>query len=160
MADRIDPRAVYLAGSVVGTIGGFAFARFVDGIWSACLFQALKGIALAGTHMPGLRILTQRLPRRVGLRLVPYYTATFGVGTSLSFLWSGWRAAHAGWWAAFVTGAVGAIAGALLMALATTRISLHPDLAPAVQKRHPLDFSPVLRNRDKLAYVVASRGHC
>jgi MFS family permease len=88
--------------------------------------------------------------------VVPYYTATFGVGTSLSFLWSGWMAAHGGWRAAFITGTAGSIAGALLMALATARISPHPDLAGAGQKRHPLDFRPVLRNRDALAYG----GHC
>jgi MFS family permease len=110
--------------------------------------------------MPGLRVLTQRLPTRARIRVVPYYTGAFGIGTGISFLIGGWAAAVGGWRATFVAGALGSTSAAILMALATWGVPVEPDFARAVQTRHPLDFRPVLRNRNVLGYILAYGGHC
>jgi MFS family permease len=97
LTDRFDPRKIYLAGCLIGACAGVGFSRFAHGLWSASLLQALAGIGVGATYMPGLRILTTRLGERARIRAVPYYTTTFAVGTSLSYMLSGWVAARYGW---------------------------------------------------------------
>jgi MFS family permease len=97
LTDRVESRFVYASGYVIGFIAGGGFAYLANGFWSAVAFRAMAGMSLAGTYMPGLRILTERLPRRIRIRSVPYYTAMFGIGVSLSFWMSGWIAQRYGW---------------------------------------------------------------
>jgi MFS family permease len=160
LTDRVDARAVYLGGCAIGAVAFAGVAYLAHGLWSAFWLQALAGVSLAGTYMPGLRALTQRLEARARIRAVPYYTGAFGIGTGLSFLISGWAAARYGWQATFAAGAIGSIAAAVLITVTTWGIAVEPDLIVEPSVRHPLDFRPVLRNRDVLAYVFAYGGHC
>lgn len=160
VTDRVDARMVFLFGAALGAVAFGGFAMLARGMWTAFLFQAMAGVALAGTYMPGLRVLTQRLGAATAVRAVPYYTGAFGVGTAVSFMVSGWASARFGWRASFVVGAAGSIAGAILMILAAWNIPSAADFNPAPSTRHPLDFRPVLRNREVLAYVFAYGGHC
>jgi MFS family permease len=158
LTDRFDPRKIYLAGCLVGTCACVGFSQFANGLWSASLLQALAGIGVGATYMPGLRILTTRLGLRARIRAVPYYTTTFAVGTSLSYMLSGWMAAHFGWRSAFLAVAAGPLIAAALVTMATWRtVPIELELRPT---RHPLDFRPVLRNRQAMAYVLAYGGHC
>lgn len=160
MTDRVDARAIYVAGCAFGVIGGAGFAWLARGFAGAFVFRALAGMALAGTYMPGLRILTERLAPRARIRSVPYYTAMFGIGVGLSFWLSGWMAQRFGWPGAFWASALGSAAAAALVLVASAGIPVAPDLDGAsAPTRHPLDFRPVLRNRDALAYVLAYGGH-
>jgi len=159
LTDRVDPRVIYLAGCATGAIAGSGLALFANGFWSAFLFQALAGLAVGGTYMPGLRVLTGRLTGRIRIRAVPYYTTAFAVGISLSFLISGWVEARYGWRATFLAGGVGSAFGAALVLLATRGIAAQREVS-VVPTRHPLDFRPVLHNRDAMAYVLAYGGHC
>ena len=159
MTDRIDSRAIYLVGAALGVTSGCGFAWLARGFWSAMLFRALAGMALAGTYMPGLRILTERLKGTARIRSVPYYTAAFGVGASLSFFASGWMAQRHGWPGAFWASALGSVAAAALMLVAASGIPVEREPDAVANSRHPLDFRPVLTNRDALAYVLAYGGH-
>jgi MFS family permease len=158
LTDRFDPRKIYLTGCLVGACAGMGFWRFANGLWSASLLQALAGIGVGATYMPGLRILTTRLGERTRIRAVPYYTTTFAVGTSLSYMLSGWVAARYGWRSSFLVAGAGPLIAAMLTALATwNTVPREPEVRA---KRHPLDFRPVLRNREAMAYVLAYGGHC
>jgi len=141
------------------SVSGCGFAWLARGFWSAVLFRALAGMALAGTYMPGLRILTERLEGTARIRSGPYYTAAFGVGASLSFFLSGWMAQRYGWPGAFWASALGSVAAASLMLVAAWGIPVERELNAVANDRHPLDFRPVLTNRDALAYVLAYGGH-
>jgi MFS family permease len=156
LTDRFDPRKIYLGGCVVGACAGIAFSRFANGLWSASLLQAMAGIGVGATYMPGLRILTTRLGERTRLRAIPYYTTSFAVGTSLSYLVSGWVAARYGWRSAFLATGFGPLIAALMVMLATWKTAPVQQARPT---RHPLDFRPVLRNRQAMAYVFAYGGH-
>jgi MFS family permease len=159
LTDRLDARLIYFAGCVIGAISGVSFSAFANGLWSAFLLQALAGLATGATYMPGLRLLTTRLEKRTRIRAVPYYTAAWSLGTSLSFLMSGWVAERYGWRAAFLVGGFGSLLAAILAWVATAGIPLQPDLN-VVATRHPLDFRPVLKNRRAVAYILAYGGHC
>jgi MFS family permease len=158
LTDRVDARAIYLTGCATGAIAGCGFALFANGFWSACLFQALAGLAAGGTYMPGLRVMTGRLTGRTRIRAVPYYTTAFAVGISVSFLISGLVEARYGWRAAFLAGGVGSAFGAVFVLLASRGIVAQREVSGTT--RHPLDFRPVLRNHDAMAYVLAYGGHC
>jgi MFS family permease len=159
LTDRFDPRAIYLTSCTIGVIANIGLSSVANGFWGAFLFQALAGLAIGGTYMPGLRLLTSRLTGRTRIRAVPYYTTAFAVGTSLSFLICGWMAERFGWQAAFLAGGFGSVLAAMLATLGTWRIPVQPDLNVA-PKRHPLDFRPVFGNRKALGYMLAYGGHC
>src|SRR5690606_8217128 len=59
--DRVDAKKVVLASLAVGGGASLAFAVFADGFWGALLWRALQGVGLAGTYMPGLKALSDRV---------------------------------------------------------------------------------------------------
>ena len=155
LTDRLDARWVYLSGAVTAAAAAAGFALLADGFWTALLFRALGGAALAATYLPGLRVLMDRHrgPRRT--RALSFYTASFSLGTALSFLLAGEIAALFGWRASFA-----ATAGAALCA-ATVPLRLSPAIPePREADVHLLDFRPVLANRRALAYVLGYGVHC
>ena len=66
---------------LLGTIG---FAVNAQGFWTATIWRTLQGIGLAGTYMPGLKLLTDIVPESNRSRSVAWYTALFYVGAALS----------------------------------------------------------------------------
>ena len=156
--DRTDSRLIYVASCLIGAIAGVGFAWDAHDAVTATLYRALAGVSLAGTFMPGLRLLTERLGDGVRLRVIPYYTASFGIGVSISFVACGWLAQSFGWPAAFLAGTAGCL-GAILLVLAATA-GWPPAVREEAPPRHPLDLRPVLSNRPALAYILAYGGHC
>src|SRR5205807_461302 len=73
---------------------------------------------IAGTYMPGLRLLSDRVSGPQQSRSIAFYTASFGIGTALSLALAGTVAPRAGWKASFLVSAIGPlIAGALVLVL-------------------------------------------
>lgn len=61
LTDRVDARRVYMVGALANVVACAGFALLADGFWPALVFRALGGAALAGTYMPGLRVLVDRV---------------------------------------------------------------------------------------------------
>ena len=156
LTDRMDPRGIYLASAALGGASLLGFALIADGFWSGLLFRTLGGVALAGTYMPGLKALTDRVAEKIRPRAVAFYTASFGIGGSLSFLISGEVAAAWSWQAAF---AVVALGTPFSMALAGYAMTARRGLTHAKPETHLLDFRPVFRNREAMAYISAYTAH-
>jgi len=160
LTDRVDARRIYLWSMAVSVVSAAGFCFFADGMWSASLWRALQGIGLAGTYMPGLRALTDRVPQSGRSRAVAFYTANFVVGTSLSVFIAGEAYPLVGWRWTFLVSAIGPVA-----ALAITARYLQPVAAPgggvsAGPARRRLDFRPVFRNRGAMGYTLAYACHC
>lgn len=160
LTDRVDAKWVYAGGALLAALSAAGFALAADGFWTAMLFRALGGAALAGTYMPGLRILVDRLDVRVGpqgrARAVPLYTASFSLGTAISYYAAGLLGDAIGWRGAFAVAALAAL-GAAAVALAQGR---QPPEPPAAGTRtRLLDFRPVLRNRPAMGYVLGYAAH-
>jgi MFS family permease len=145
-----DSRTIYIAGSALAVAGGAGFATLAAGTGTAMLFQALTGAGLAGVYMPGLWILTERLAAVDAVRITPYYTAAFGIGSSLDYIISGWTAARFGWRTPFLVGAGGSIASALLMLGATAGRAKHIADGPA---------SATTRSESATSIITAYAGH-
>lgn len=155
LTDRIDSRRVYLAACVLSTAGAAGFALFAQGLWSALVFQFLIGAGLAGTYMPGLKTLTDQLEGAAQSRATGFYTASFGLGSTVSIFVSGKLGASLGWEAAFWFGAAGPVLAAAMVNLGMPRGRVH-----AASRRAPfLNFRPVLANPTTRNYIIGYAVH-
>ena len=157
MTDRVDARRVYLASMALGAIANLGFALTARGFWSAVAWQMLAGVALAGTYMPGLKALTDRLEGPGRSRALVAYTSGFSLGISASFLLAGEVGPAFGWRSVFlVASAASLVAASLFAAL----IGTAPNVARIeVRARRLLDFRPVFANRAAMAFVLAYGCH-
>jgi MFS family permease len=131
-------------------------ALFAKGLISASLLQIAVGAGVAGTYMPGLRALTDNVSgTSAQSRAVSFYTAVFGLGTSLSILLSGWIADTMGFRWAFGLGAVGPLVAGLMVAL-----GLPPRKPTPLHGTSMLDFRPVLKSREVRPYIFGYAVHC
>jgi MFS family permease len=159
MTDRIDSRRVYIGSCLLAALGNLAFAFLAQGVLTAALFQALAGAGLGGTYMPGLKALTDRVAGPRQSRYVSFYTATFGVGTSLSLLLAGWLGRMVSWPWAFGLLAAGPLVAAALVFFGLS--PLPPDPPSAGSTRPGLLRSlGVLRDRAVFGYVLRYAVHC
>jgi MFS family permease len=156
LTDRRDARDIFLFSMALSGLSALGFAFAADGFWSASLWRLLQGIGMAGTYMPGLKALTDRIPDQNYSRAVAFYTSSFSIGTSLSFFVAGEVNNLLDWRWAFGLSAIGPGLGLLFAAavLAPRRRSAadKPDTAL-------LDFRPVFRNRKAIAYTLAYMVH-
>lgn len=155
LSDRIDPKKIMLASLALGGAASLAFALFTEGFWTAFVLRALHGVGLAGTYMPGLKALSDQVEGPHQSRYVSFYTASFGIGAGLSFLFAGAIAPDFGWGWAFGVNAIGAALAVILI------IAILPwaDAEKDTPEHRLLDFRPVLRNGPAMSYILAYCGH-
>jgi MFS family permease len=155
LTDRIDAKRVYLAGALFAAISALGFTLTAHGFWTAVAWRTLGGVGLAGTYMPGLKALMDRVSGARQPRWISFYTASFSLGTSGSFLITGAMAGAFGWRAAFGLATAAAVAAFLLVAFGLPPVKP----VPPRHKSHPFDFSAVLRNRAAMGYVLGYSSH-
>jgi MFS family permease len=153
--DRADARIIYVLGALLAAASSAGFAFAAQGFWSALVFRALAGVALAATYMPGLRVLVDRHRGPRQSRAVSFYTSSFSFGTALSFYLGGALGQPFGWPTVFAVAAGCA-------AFAAGIVALFPKITPvpAAPARRLLDFRPVLANRAAMGYVLGYGVHC
>ena len=117
LTDRIDAKKVYLVGGLSATCGLLGMGLFAYNFWTALIFMALNGVGLAGTYMPGLKILSDRIKTGELTRHIAFYTAFFGIGTGFSYLCSGWILDSLGWRYVFGIIALGPFTALLIVLL-------------------------------------------
>ncbi|MDH4096434.1 MAG: MFS transporter [Betaproteobacteria bacterium] len=158
LTDRVDGRWVYAAASALTLAGCAGFGFAAQGFVSASALQLVLGAGVAGTYMPGLRLLTDVAHGPAQSRYIAFYTSFFGVGAALSFALAGWIAPLGGWRMAFVLCALGSLVAGLMvfLSLAPKRPSgaTHSILFPLAAWRR------VLANRASLGYMLGYGVHC
>ena len=155
VTDRIDARRIMGIGAICGIVGAVAYALLAQGFWSALILRFLAGIGLAGIYMPGLKVVSDHTEGPLQSRFVSFYTASFSIGASLSYLVSGEIDAVAGWRWAFAASTVGT-------ACALAVIVWYVPAGRLQEKRRGalhLDFKTVWKTRPAMAYVLAYAGH-
>ena len=154
LTDRMDARRVYAGAAVAAAGGALGFAFLVSGFWSALLCQTLIGIGLAGTYIPGMKALTDRVGGPWQSRGAAIYGAVFGVGTSGSLILCGAIAGSVGWRTAFIVASVGPLLAASMIVVA-----LAPSTPRPTARRALFDFRPALRNAAVRPYMFSSFAH-
>lgn len=157
LTDRVPARRVYYVSLLISAASSMAFAFFADGFWSAFLFRALAGVGLAGTYMPGLKILSDHIEgHERQSRGVSFYTASFGIGAALSYLMAGELDALLGWQVTFFVAGAGPVLGFFVLHFFFPKID--PVHGPTPDT-HLLDFRPVFRARPAMGFVLGYAAH-
>ena len=156
LTDRIEAKYVHMASAAVTTISALCFALFAEGFWTAIVFRTLGGIGLAGTYMPGTKLLSDRIAGQGLSRATAFYTSSFGIGAALSYLFAGIIAAWLDWRWSFGGAAVAGVMALAIVALMVPDGPLRREGAP---ESHLLDFRPVLRNPRTMGYVACYCTH-
>jgi predicted MFS family arabinose efflux permease len=148
LTDRQPARLIYLASSALSALSCFGIA-LCDSLLPALGFRAVVGIALAGMYMPGLQALTAGIDGTMRSRIAAWYTSSFTIGASLSFL-LGRTGTLWGWRGAFVFAGILSTVGVVIAWAALPRT----DPGIAKEPRPVLDIRPVLGNRDALVLIL------
>ena len=149
MTDHVDAKRIYLFALVLTGIAGVAFAVFAEGFWSGLIARALAGAGMAGTYMPGLRLITDRTAPERQSRWIALYTANYALGISISFVATIEASAHFGWQVAVLL----ASGAALLCVLLVLPVPRHEHVMAPGKRVYLPDLRPVLRNKPALRYI-------
>ena len=154
--DRRDAKRILLVGLVIGALASLGFAWAAAGFWSALILRFLSGISLAGIYMPGLKLLSDHTEGPVQSRYVSFYTASFSLGTSLSFFLAGEINLALGWRWAFAAAGLLTLAGCVMLAMAVPAGKIS---GPSRGEASPMRLWDILGNRQVMAYVLGYAAH-
>lgn len=114
LTDYTSPKYIYILTALWAGVSGILFSVWADGFESALILRTLTGIGLAGTYMPGLRMVSEKFPARERGKAVGIYVGVFSLGVSLSLFLTGFIYSLFSWrWAFFLT-SLGPIAGGII----------------------------------------------
>ena len=163
LTDRVDAKKVYLVGGLSATCGLLGMGLFAYNFWTALIFMALNGIGLAGTYMPGLKILSDRIKTGELTRHIAFYTAFFGIGTGFSYLCSGWILNSLGWRYVFGIIALGPLTALLIVLLfipALAHEKWHGPIRIRLHDIFPVDkWRLVLQDKTASGFIFGYTAH-
>ena len=163
LTDRVDARKVYLVGGLSATSGLLGMSLFANNFWTALFFMAINGAGLAGTYMPGLKILSDRIQSGELTRHIAFYTAFFGIGTGFSYLCSGWILSALGWHYVFGMIALGPFTAFLIVFLLIPPLDQDKWKGPIkirLQDIFPVDkWRLVLQNKKASGFIFGYTAH-
>jgi len=163
LTDRIDAKKVYLVGGLSATCGLLGMGLLAYNFWTALIFMALNGAGLAGTYMPGLKILSDRIKTGELSRHIAFYTAFFGIGTGFSYLCSGWILDSLGWRYVFGIIALGPFTALLIVLLfipALTHEKWHGPIRIRLHDIFPVDkWRLVLQDKTASGFIFGYTVH-
>ncbi len=163
LTDRVDARKVYLVGGISAASGLLGMGLFAHNFVTALFFMALNGAGLAGTYMPGLKILSDRIKSGELTRHIAFYTAFFGIGTGFSYLCSGWILHALGWRYVFSLIALGPLAAFFIVFLFIAPLQHEKWRGPLRIRLHdifPLDkWRLVLQDKKASGFIFGYTAH-
>ncbi len=163
LTDRLDAKKVYLVGGILATCGLLGMGFLAYNFWTALIFMALNGAGLAGTYMPGLKILSDRIKTGELTRHIAFYTAFFGIGTGFSYLCSGWILNALGWRFVFGIIALGPFSAFLIVLLlipALAHEKWHGPIQIRLRDIFPVDkWRLVLQDKIASGFIFGYTAH-
>ncbi len=150
MTDRVNAKPIFVFSLLLGFLAGIGFALTASDVWSAGLWRFLQGLALGGTYMPGLKILTDHLPQTHRSRGTSLYTATYYLAAAISYLLALEMEPVAGWEWTYVAASAGP-----LLAAALSIFCIPSTPAPHIRPDTRLfDYRPILKNRRAVGFAI------
>ncbi|HSB07686.1 MAG TPA: MFS transporter [Thermodesulfobacteriota bacterium] len=148
LTDYVNPKYIYLITAFWAGISGALFSLLAEGFRSALILRTLMGIGLAGTYMPGLRMVSENFSPEQRGRAVGIYVASFTFGTSLSFFFTGFLNSALSWRWAFLITSLGPIAAGVIASLGMREISWSK-----AESGKDVSFAEILRNRPVMMMI-------
>ena len=156
LTDQVDPRRVWLVSAALTAVAALSFATLADGWAGALVCQMLAGIGLAGTYMPGLKLVADAVEGPRQARVIAFYTTSFTIGSALSFYMLGALADALGWRAAVLIAAAGPV---MAVALVAAVVPGHASRRFEWSALGALDFRPVLRAGHSMRIIGTYAAH-
>ena len=156
LTDRIDPKKIYMFSMMLTIIAPLGFALTAGGFWSAALWRCVQGIGLAGTYMPGLKLLTDIVPKSAQSRTVAWYTSFFYVGAALSLSYGTNLNTYLGWRWIWMFSAIGPTIAVLMVWVIIPEAPLKTERKT---DRSLFDLLPILANRKVIGFTIAYSAH-
>ncbi len=153
LTDYTHPKYIYIFAALWAGLFGVLFSLWAKGFESALILRTLTGIGLAGTYMPGLRMVSERFPSRERGRAIGIYVGVFTLGISLSLFLTGFIHSVLSWrWALLLT-SLGPIGGAVV---AFFRLG---DMVTEKNEEEKVSLGEVVRNRSALLMIGGYVAH-
>jgi MFS family permease len=114
LTDYMDVKKIYVASALWAGVSGILFAFFARGFISALIFRCMTGFGLAGTYMPGLKMVSQKFPESERGHAVGLYVGAFSLGTALSLFVTGALTGVLHWRTAMLITSLGPLLGGIL----------------------------------------------
>jgi MFS family permease len=125
------------------------------------LFHALLGAGIAGTYMPGLRLLSDRTSGPSQSRYIAFYTSFFGIGTAISLALAGLLAPAWGWRSAFLVSAAGPLLAGMWVFFFIQGSRKNSATPFSFATLFPLaSWRKVLADRAAAGYTLGYVAHC
>jgi MFS family permease len=129
LTDRFDARTVWLTAITFAAGAAIGFSTIATHPVTAVLCQALAGAGLAGTYMPGLKLMGDRIATALHPRQVAFYTTSFSLGASGSYFLVGQLVQDLPWRTAIAVAACGPLIAWALIYFTLERVApTHPDI--------------------------------
>jgi len=155
VTDRLDARRIMGLGALLGILSALGYAIGARGFWSALALRFLAGVSLAGIYMPGLKVVSDNTEGTLQSRFVSFYTASFSIGASLSYLLAGEINSLMGWRWASGASAVSTAAALAIIVTVIPAASVRREKIGGVRA----DFITVFKSRAAMAYVLGYAAH-
>jgi MFS family permease len=159
MSDRVDPRRILIGSIALSAAASAAFGGLADGLEGALACQLAGGIGLAGIYMPGVKALSDHVKGPRQGRYVSFYTSSFTIGTSASFLLAGLVSSRLGWRSAFGAAAIAQALAALIVFRWVPRTSRTQSNLFEPSRTFSNPFASVFRTREAMDYIVGYAAH-
>ena len=156
LTDRIDPARIFVASILITAVANLGFAVGADGFWSAAVLRGFAGAGLAGTYMPGAAALAERVSPERQSRIIAFYTSCYMIGNAVSFPFTTWAASSGDYTRPFFLAAAAGVVAAAISAVAFMSV---PRTHVQSERRRLLDFRPVFRNKNAMAYTLCYMFH-
>ena len=153
LTDYTSPKYIYIFTALWAGLSGILFSVWAEGFESALILRTLTGIGLAGTYMPGLRMVSEKFPPRERGKAVGIYVGVFSLGVSLSLFLTGFIHSLFSWrWAFFLT-SLGPIGGGII---AFFQLG---EMTKIKEEEKKVSLGEVLRNRPVLMMIGGYVAH-
>jgi MFS family permease len=90
LTDTLGVRRIYLFSTAWSAVAGVLFALGARDFASALMLRTLMGVGLAGTYMPGVRLVAESVPAHRRGTALGIFIACFSVGAATSLLLASW----------------------------------------------------------------------
>jgi MFS family permease len=154
LTDYVNPKYVYISTAFWAGISCVSFSFLAEGFRSALIFRTLTGMGLAGTYMPGLRMVSEKFSPHERGKAVGIYVAAFTLGGSLSIFLTGFLTSLFSWRWAFLITSLGPIAGGVI-----AFFRLGENVEEKTVGEGKVSFGQVIRHRPALIMIVGYVGH-
>jgi MFS family permease len=154
LTDYIRPKYIYILTALWAGVSGILFSVWAKGFESALILRTLAGIGLAGTYMPGLRMVSEKFSPHERGRAIGIYVGVFSLGVSLSLFLTGFINSFLSWrWAFFLT-SLGPIAGGVIAFFRLGEMTMEKKGG-----EDKISLGEVLRNRPALMMIGGYVAH-